>query len=44
MCLALLPTGTIVRDPYHSEFPTRPEQDLNLRRARVQALLNEVVK
>ena len=27
-----LAVGTIVRDPHHRESPTRPEQDLNLRR------------
>ena len=30
--LALFPAGTIVRDPYHLESQTCPEQDLNLRR------------
>ena len=33
-----------VRDPHHRESPTRREQDLNLRRTWVQALLNEVVQ
>ena len=40
--LASFPAGTIVRDPHHLESPTHCEQDLNLRRTRVQALLNEV--
>ena len=30
--LALFPAGTIVRDPHYREFPTRPEQGINLRR------------
>ena len=30
--LALFPVGIIIRDPHHHEFPTRQEQDLNLRR------------
>ena len=42
--LALFPAGTIVRDPHHRESPTRREQDLNLRRAWVQAQLNEAVQ
>ena len=42
--LALFPAGTIVRDPHHCEFPTRREQDLNLRRTWVQVSLNEVVQ
>ena len=29
---SLFPAGTIVRDPHHSESPTRREQGLNLRR------------
>ena len=41
MRLVLFPAGTIVRDPHHIESPTRREQDLNLRRTSVQALLNE---
>ena len=41
---ALFPAGTIVRDPHHRESLTRREQDLNLRRTWVQALLNEVVQ
>ena len=36
--------GTIVIDPYHREFPTRREQDLNLCRIWVQALLNEIAQ
>ena len=36
--VALFPAGTTVRDPHHRESPTRREQDLNLRRAWVQAL------
>ena len=42
--LVLFPAGTIVRDPYHRQFPTRREQYLNLRRTWIQALLNEVVQ
>ena len=42
--LTLFPVGTIVRDPYHLESPTRRTQDLNLLRTRVQDLLNEVVQ
>ena len=42
--LALFPAGTIVRDSHHLESPTRREQDLNLHRTRVQALLNEAVQ
>ena len=42
--LALFPAWTIVRDPHHRESPTRREQDLNLCRTLVQALLNEVVQ
>ena len=34
--LALFLAGTIVGDPHYSEFPTRREQGLNLRRAWVQ--------
>ena len=34
--LALFPAGTIVRDPHHSESPTRREQNLNLRRTWIQ--------
>ena len=41
---ALFPAGTIVRDPHHRESPTRHEQGLNLRRAWVLALMNEVVQ
>ena len=33
---ALFPAGTIVRDPDHSEAPTRREQGLSLRRAWAQ--------
>ena len=33
---ALFPPGTIVWDSHHHKFPTRREQDLNLRRIRVQ--------
>ena len=40
--LALFPAGTTVRYPHRRESPTRREQDLNLRRTWVQALLNEV--
>ena len=42
--LALFPAGTIVRDRHHFESRTHREQDLNLRRTRVQALLNEVAQ
>ena len=42
--LTLFPAGTTVRDPHHRESPTRRKQGLNLRRTRVQALLNEVVQ
>ena len=42
--LALFPARTIARDPHHHESPTRREQDLNLRRTWVQALVNEVVQ
>ena len=42
--LALFPTGNIVRDPHHLETLTCREQDLNLRRTWIQALLNEVVR
>ena len=34
--LAIFPAGTIVRDPYHRESPTRREQGFNLRRTWVQ--------
>ena len=34
--LALFPAGAIVRDPHHCESLTRREQDLNLRRTRIQ--------
>ena len=30
--ITLFPAGTIVRDPHHREYPTRREQNLNLRR------------
>ena len=42
--LALFPAGTIVRDPHHRESPTRREQDMNLRRTWVKALLNEAMQ
>ena len=42
--VALFPAGTIASDPHHRESPTRCEQDLNLRRTWVQALVNEVVQ
>ena len=42
--LALFPAGNIVTDPHHRESPTCREQDLNLRRTCVQALLNEVAQ
>ena len=41
---ALCPAGAIVRDSYHCKSLTRREQHLNLRRIRVQTLLNEVVQ
>ena len=37
--LAWFPAGTIVRDSYHRKSPIRREQDLNLRRNWVRALL-----
>ena len=37
--LALLPVGTIVRDPLHHESPTQHEQDLSLRITWVQPIL-----
>ena len=43
-CLALFPVGTIVRDPHHHESLICCEQDLNLCRIWVQALLSEVVQ
>ena len=42
--LALLPAGTIVRYPHYRESLTRCEQDLNLRRSWVEALLNEFMQ
>ena len=42
--IALFPVGTIVRDPHRRESSTRHEQDLNLRRTWVQALMNKVVQ
>ena len=42
--LALFPAGTIARDPQRRESPTHREQDLNLRRTWVQALMNEVAQ
>ena len=42
--LALFPAWTIVRDPHHRKYPTCCEQDLNLRRILVQALLNKVMQ
>ena len=42
--LALFPARTTIRDPRHHESPTRREQDLNLPRARIHAVLNEVVQ
>ena len=44
MDLALFLVGTIVRDSHHRRSPTRREQDFNLRRTWIQALLNEVVQ
>ena len=38
--LALFPAGTIIRDPHHGEFPTRREQELNLRRIWVQVVIH----
>ena len=43
-CLTLFPAGTIARDPRYLESPTHREQDLNLRRTWVRALLNDVVR
>ena len=42
--LVLFPAAIIVRDPHHRESLTRREQDLNMPRTSVQALLNEVVQ
>ena len=42
--LGLFPAGTIARDPQRRESPTHREQDLNLRRTWVQALMNEVAQ
>ena len=42
--LALFLAGAIVRDRHHFESRTHREQDLNLCRTRVQALLNEVAQ
>ena len=42
--LALFPVGNIVIDSHHLEFSTRRDQDLNLCRTWVQALMNEVVQ
>ena len=42
--LASFPAGTIDRDPHHRESPTHREQDLNLPRTWIQALMNEVVQ
>ena len=39
--LAVFPVGTIVRDPHHRESPTCRGQDLDRRKALVQASLNE---
>ena len=38
-----IPAGIIARDPHYRESPSRREQDLNLRRTRVQAKLSEAV-
>ena len=43
-CLDLFPAGTIVRDPHYRESLARREQNLDLRRTWVQALLNEIVQ
>ena len=43
-CLASFRARIIVRYLHHLESPTRSELDLNLRRTRFQALLNEVVQ
>ena len=42
--LALFPAGTIIRDSHRHESLTRCNQDLNLRRTGVQALMSEVVR
>ena len=39
----LFPARTTVKDSQHRRSPTRHDQDLNLRRTRVQTLLNEVM-
>ena len=36
--------GPLPEIPHHHESPTRREQDMNLRRTWVQALLNELVQ
>ena len=41
--LALITAGNTVRDSHHRKAPTHREQDLNLRRTWVKALLNEIV-
>ena len=43
-CDMVVPAGTIVRAPHHLESPTHHEQNFNLRRTWVQALLYEVVQ
>ena len=42
--LALFQIRTIVRDAHHGKSPTHWEQDLNLHRTWVQAMMNEVVQ
>ena len=42
--LALFSARTIVRGSHYCKSPTRREQDLNLRRTLVQALINEVAQ
>ena len=42
--LALIPAGTIVRDPQHHLSPTLREEDLNLHGTWVRALMNEILQ
>ena len=42
--LVLFPAGTTVKDSHYRKSTTRREQNLNLRRNRVQALLSKVVQ
>ena len=42
--LILFPVGTIVRESHHSKSLTHREQNLDLRRTRVQASLNKITQ